>query len=90
MAFRSEVHSSLADDVATQIVDAQAGDVDVWLFPLGAASVYVGGSDVDQSTGLPLVANSVFHVRVRPGDELWAISLTSDVHPQVRVLTRSA
>jgi hypothetical protein len=88
MAFRSSRNT--VGGIAVQIVDAVAGDVEAWVAVVtgtGADSVFLGGdSSVTTSTGFRLENNdNVLNVRVRPGDELWAISTGSySVHTLIR------
>lgn len=87
MAFRTST-VSINISTATLVLTAQAGDVDCEIRTPGALDFYIGGSDVTAANGLP-VQNGEFRTRVRPGDELWALSAESG-GISVRVLVRSA
>lgn len=86
MAFRTSL-VSINTSTPTRVLLAVAGDVDCEIRTTGALDFYIGGPDA--STSSLLVQNGEFRTRVRPGDELWAISAESSGFG-VRVLVRSA
>lgn len=83
MSFRS---AKVLVSGATQLVAAQAGDVEVWV--RGVPDVFIGADNTVDADGFPLSSFSfVLQTRVRPGDELWAYH---DTGIYVSVLVRSA
>lgn len=72
----------------TLLLEALAGDMDVWLMPGGNVTYFIGGDDVTTSNGLRLSAEDQFHSKVRPGDELWGI--VGSGSESIRVLVRNA
>jgi hypothetical protein len=68
---------------------AQAGDLEVWVGADVNADWYVGGPDVDSTTGYHRfgIPNDL-RSEVRPGDELWAVAGSGTV--PVNVLVRNA
>jgi hypothetical protein len=93
MAFRSSA-VTINSSTPTAIIQAQAGDVEAAIGVDGlGVEIYVGGSTVSTSTGFPVTGNQFNNggplwLRVRPGDELWAIAVSGS--PTVQVLIRSA
>ena len=88
MAFRN-ISLSLSAGVATKILDVLAGDVDAWVNIDPNDTYFLGGPGVTTSNGLRLFGSSAntFHTKVRPGDELWAVSPNAI---GVNVMVRSA
>lgn len=88
MAFRN-INASLAAGVPTLVISAQAGDVDAWVNIDPNDTYFIGGPGVTTANGLRLFGSSAntFHTKVRPGDELWAISQNS---VDVNIMVRSA
>lgn len=87
MAFRTSA-VTVGTSSASQVLDAQAGDIECEIRTSSAVDFYIGGPDVSASNGLR-VENGQFTTRVRPGDELWAISAEAG-SVQLRILVRSA
>lgn len=90
MAFRAA--QPTVNTTAMQLIAAVAGDVEAWVevtTGIGADAVYLGGdSAVTTSNGFRLQdTDNILNVRLRPGDELWAIAGASR---SVNVLIRSA
>jgi hypothetical protein len=88
MAFRASRFTVATS--AVQVVAAIAGDVEAWVeVPTGTGSdaVFLGGdSSVTTGNGFRLEnTDNALNVRLRPGDELWAISSSSQpVHALIR------
>lgn len=76
MAFRN-ISFTLSSGVSSQLVVAQAGDVDVWINAPGINFYFLGGPAVTISDGLHLVGSDTFHTKVRPGDELWGVAASA-------------
>ena len=89
MAFRS-ARVSINSSTATKLLTAQPGDVEVTVTTFGGLSVYIGGSGVTAANGFytDLGNGKLLKTRIRPGDELWALS--SSGSPDVCLLIRSA
>lgn len=47
--------------------------------------VFLGGADVDVTTGTPLVAGGHLGIDLPPGDELWAVTVSAPVDLAVMV-----
>lgn len=102
MAFRTATFTLNSSLSAVQIVDAQPGDLEVWIQTNSNASpIGIGDSAVTTADDFSLLpgpgtisaatsgSSGPFHTHVRPGDELWAVS-SSASNFVVTVLTRSA
>lgn len=50
------------------------------------SEIYIGNSTVTTSTGIHAVATQTSMIDIGPGDDLWAVSDTSDVEIQVLVI----
>lgn len=89
MAFRS-IRTSINGSTATNLLTAQAGDVEVTIATLGGVSIFVGNSSVTASNGfyIDLGNGKTLKTKVRPGDEIWALSSGSVI--DVCLLVRSA
>lgn len=87
MAFRS-IEVSVTTS-ATLLLEALAGDVEIWINPdSSSAEYYLGGSDVTASNGLHLFGRTPFQSKIRPTDEIWAVSQSGT--STINVLVRSA
>jgi hypothetical protein len=93
MAFR-DILATINTSTPTLVFQAQPGDVEVWLNMVGAPAtwtVLIGGDSSSQTFPLgagQLSSDGPFHMRVRPGDEVWALS--SITTHQIAALVRSA
>jgi hypothetical protein len=64
---------------ATKIVTPDADGCRLMLHIVGNADVYVGTSAVTTSTGLLIDKDAAYiELRLRPGDELWAVTATTE------------
>lgn len=95
MAFRA-AQVTVMDNAGTKVVDAQAGDLEAWISvpmaPGGASGAIVVGGDfaVTVNDGFRLEnQDNVLNLRVRPGDQLWAIA-PAGTSTRAHVLIRSA
>lgn len=87
MAFRTM--QVTVTDTPTLLVEAQAGDLEVRLdIDQSSTGWYVGGSDVNTTSGFRLTGASEFRSDVRPGDAVYGIVASGFVF--VNVLVRSA
>lgn len=87
MAFRSA--EVTVTTTATLLLDALAGDVEMWVNPdASSTEYYLGGSGVTVSNGLHLFGRDPYRTEIRPGDELYAV--VSSGTATINVLVRSA
>jgi hypothetical protein len=64
---------------ATKIVTPDADGCRLMMHIVGNVDVYVGTSAVTTSTGLLIDKDAAYmELRLRPGDELWAICATTE------------
>lgn len=64
---------------AAKIVTPDTDGCRVLLHTIGNTDVFIGTSDVTTSTGLLFDKDSgVVEIRLRPGDELWAMTATTE------------
>lgn len=75
----------------TQIYSFTTGDLEIWVhFPLGqSGNIFIGGSGVDNTNGLPLNYVSPFQASVTTGYSLYAYWDGADGVADVRVIVRS-
>ena len=64
---------------AAKIVTPDADGCRIMLHTIGNTDVFVGKSDVTTTTGLLLDKDAAaVEIRLRPGDELWAVCATTE------------
>ena len=64
---------------ASKIVTADADGCRVVLHTIGNTDVFIGTSAVTTSTGLLIDKDAAMvEIRLRPGDELWAVTATTE------------
>ena len=64
---------------ASKIVTADADGCRVMLHTIGNTDVFIGTSAVTTSTGLLIDKDAAMvEIRLRPGDELWAVTATTE------------
>lgn len=72
MAFRTVPFAGLSSGSGPLlIVDAQPGDVEVWIFP--HSNVRISGSNTTLNADAYPLTNG-FNSRIRPGDEIWGVT----------------
>lgn len=75
----------LIDDETTPTGRSEDGRVTYTLFNTGADVVYLGGSDVTDQNGLPLVANGALSISIRHFGKLYGVCSTGE-SANVRVM----
>lgn len=75
----------LIDDETTPTGRSEDGRVTYTLFNLGSDIVYLGESDVDDQSGLPLVVNGALSISIRHHGKLYGICSTGET-ANVRVM----
>lgn len=75
----------LIDDDTTPTGRSEDGRVTYTLFNLGAGIVYLGESDVDDQSGLPLVVNGALSISIRHHGKLYGLCSSGET-ANVRVM----